>query len=125
MSIEQEYTEALKKLEEFEADYYVGLKMKGDALNEMNALIETKEMDQLILKKMKLEQLVFLPEINKVQQNMKAKEGHIDQYAVLFKDVAESVKKRKKLVVEHRKYIYMLEQELEGRGKVYEFRKAK
>jgi hypothetical protein len=125
MSIEKEYQKRLKELGDLEKEYYRGMQMKQQAINEMGELIKAVQLDEDILKIMKSKELVFLSEIAKVVENLGVKENGVREYEKLHADVAGSVKKRRKEVVEARKQLQALEQEMEGRGRIYEFHKAK
>jgi hypothetical protein len=125
MSIEKEYQKSLKELGDLEKEYYKGIQMKEQAINEMGELIKAVELDESIIKIMKSKDLVFLNEIAKVKENLAIKENGVREYEKLHADVAGSVKKRRKEVVEGRKQLQALEQEMEGRGRIYEFPKAK
>lgn len=125
MSIEKEYQKGLKELGDLEKEYYKGMQMEQQAINEMGELVKSVELDEDILKIMKSKDVVYLNEIAKVKENLAIKENGVREYEKLHADVAGSVRKRRKEVVEARKQLQALEQEMEGRGKIYEFPKAK
>lgn len=125
MSTEKEYQKALKELGDLEKEYYRGMQMQQQAVNERAEVVKAAELDENIIKIMKSKDVVYLNEMKKMHENLEAKENGIREYEKLHADVVGSVKKRRKEVVEARKRLQAMEQEMEGRGKIYEFPKAK
>jgi hypothetical protein len=121
---EKDVQEAVKKLADAESEYYNALGKKEEAWNEMLDLVKARELDENILKKLTSGDLVSLKQYKAVLDAMDTKDGFIEDYRVLHKDVGESAKKRKKLVEELRRQLNWMDKEIESRGVVYEFRKA-
>lgn len=125
MSTEKEYQKSLKELGDLEKEYYRGMQMQQQAINERAEVVKAVELDEDIIKIMKSKDVVYLNEMKKMYENLEVKENGIKEYDKLYADVAGSVKKRRKEVVEARKRLQAMEQEMEGRGRIYEFPKAK